>query len=63
MDQFIKSLGGTTKVARALNLNVSQVSNWSFRGVPWRYRVQVAKLAMVQGVKLPKGFLDDEEAA
>lgn len=55
MRDLIKSLGGTTALANALNLRVSQVNNWNVRGVPWRYRPAVAQLAHKKNTKLPPG--------
>ncbi len=58
MTDVIDQLGGATKVAKALGMKRNRVSNWRDRGIPWRYRVAVAKLAMTHGIKLPADFLE-----
>lgn len=52
--QIVNDLGGTVKVARALNLPVSTVSSWknAKRGIPaWRME-KLMKLAKRLGVEV-----------
>ncbi len=55
---FLHQLGGVTKVAKMLNIPVGPVTNWTRRGVPWRWRHVLARIANQRGVKLPLGFLN-----
>ncbi len=56
--KLIDKLGGPAAVLKALGLKQSRqsVSNWRNRGVPWRYRVAVAKLAAEKNISVPRGF-------
>jgi hypothetical protein len=48
---LIRSLGGSTAVARHLGLNVVHtVGKWSRRGVPAEYWPKLTAMAQVQGV-------------
>lgn len=60
-EHLIDRLGGTRAVADALGQNLSTVSMWRQRGVPWRFRPAVANLAKRQKVPLPKAFLEPGE--
>jgi hypothetical protein len=62
--QFIDTLGGTVKVADALQLPVSTVSGWNVNNsVPkWR-RDALAGLARQSGVTMPDDFATQERAA
>lgn len=60
-EHLIDRLGGTRAVADALGQNLSTVSMWRVRGVPWRFRPAVANLAKRQKVPLPKAFLEPGE--
>lgn len=63
MDDIIDALGGPKKVADELGgLLPQRVANWKTRGIPWRMRHRLARLAERRGIKLPKGFLDEEAA-
>ena len=63
--QLIRDLGGMVFVARSLGINVSTVSNWGHptRGIPWRMRLRVARLAEQRGITVPRDFLDHEAEA
>lgn len=60
--QIINLLGGATRLAPSFDCTVSAVQNWKARGIPWRFRVKVAKLAKQQRVSLPADFLTRGEA-
>lgn len=55
--EFIRKLGGITTLAKALGLGIRAVSNWTKRGIPWRWRTTIAEIAAEQGVELPPDFL------
>lgn len=57
-DELIKALGGNVAVAEAVSVSRFVVANWCSRGVSWRYRPAVAKLAAERGVDLPAGYWD-----
>lgn len=54
---LILALGGTKAVAQQIRQPRSVVSNWQKRGVPWRWRPEIASLARRKRVKLPADFL------
>lgn len=55
--QMIDRMGGTAAVAAALGQTQSTISNWRRRGIPWRVRPRLARLAVRRGIKLPVNFL------
>jgi hypothetical protein len=57
--EIIVALGGTVAVAKAVGVSGQVVTNWKTRGISWRYRGAVAKLAATRGVVLPGDFLGD----
>jgi hypothetical protein len=58
--KFIDSLGGSNAVAAALRLSQNTVGNWKKRGVPWRYRPTLERMAERQGVAVPPDFIADK---
>jgi hypothetical protein len=59
MTDLIDSLGGPTELARLLGIKSRMVVwNWKERGIPWRYRNKVAKIAKSARVRLPEDFLE-----
>lgn len=48
---------GTAELARRLQLRLNTVSNWRSRGVPYRWRPAVAKIARQKRIKIPSDFL------
>jgi hypothetical protein len=61
--ELIQALGDRTKIAAALGVKPSRVGMWNYRGVAWRYRPAVARLASERGVKLPQDFWDERVRA
>jgi hypothetical protein len=57
--EIIVALGGTVAVAKAVGVSGQVVTNWKTRGISWRCRGAIAKLAASQGVALPGDFLVD----
>jgi hypothetical protein len=55
----IRQLGNTCALAADLGVSRSRVSNWKKRGIPWRERIKVARLAKERGLALPADFLVD----
>jgi len=59
---LIDNLGGGTRVALALteltgaSIDREAVYKWKIHGVPWRWRVHVARLAEQHGEPLPADF-------
>lgn len=54
----IIALGGPESLAAALGHSEFAVEKWvqADRGIPWKYRLQVAKLAASKRIKLPPAF-------
>lgn len=46
-----------TKSLRDLGASDQQIYNWRKRGISWRYRYPIAKIAEERGLALPDGFL------
>lgn len=55
--EIIDALGGTGAVATALGCKDNAVSNWRERGIPWRKKGEVARLAKEKRVMIPADFL------
>lgn len=55
--EIIVALGDTGAVAGALGRKESAVSNWKERGIPWKWKPAVARIAKERGVTLPADFL------
>ena len=56
--EFIHELGGSTSLARELNIEVRRVDNWRRRGISWKWRPRVHLVAKERFVQPPPGFLD-----
>lgn len=56
MEQLIDDLGGNAALAKALNRSPNAISNWRKRGIPWKVRPTVARLAAEKAVALPTDF-------
>lgn len=55
--EIIDALGGTKALATSLDRDESTVSNWRERGIPWRLRPTIARLAKDKKVMLPPDFM------
>ena len=55
--QIIEALGNTFAVAEALNRKPTAVTNWKARGIPWRWRPEIARMARDRNILLPADFL------
>lgn len=55
--EIIDRLGGTTKVAAALNVDPRVVSNWRTRNISGVGRYKISELAKRQRIVLPKDFM------
>lgn len=56
--EIIDRLGGTTKVAVALNFDPRVISNWKSRGISGVGRYKIQQLARLKRVALPDGFME-----
>ena len=61
---IIDRLGGAKALAEALGLTKQAVTNWRLgkRGIPWRHRPAIARLAADRAEALPIGFWDGTAA-
>lgn len=57
-NELIEALGDTKAVADNLGQLESTVSNWKVRGIPWRWRNRLAKIARRKQIPLPEGFFE-----
>ena len=62
MAHLIDNLGGNTALADLMDCTPNAVSNWRTRGIPWRLRPAIAKLAAERGVPLPADFWEASAA-
>ena len=53
---LIDALGGNKAVADAIGAAPNAVANWQARGIPWRRRHEIARIAAERGVALPSDF-------
>lgn len=56
---LLDKLGGNKVVAEALSLAPNVVANWRDRGIPWRRRHIIARLAAEKQIELPADFLGE----
>lgn len=62
---IIKRLGGGSAVAARLSaltntaLDRERVYKWQINGVPWEFRVPLARILIGQGIAVPSGFLPE----
>jgi hypothetical protein len=56
MQQLIDDLGGNSVVAKELGLSPNAVSNWRKRGIPWKMRPVLARMAAERAISLPADF-------
>ncbi len=56
MDTLIDQLGGNRVLAEKLQVTPNAVSNWRDRGIPWRLRPAIARMAVEGGIALPTDF-------
>jgi hypothetical protein len=56
MEQLIDDLGGNTALAKELSLTPHAISNWRTRGIPWKMRPTIARMAGERGISLPQDF-------
>lgn len=56
MEQLIDDLGGNSALAKELNLTPHAISNWRSRGIPWKMRPTIARMAEERGLQLPDDF-------
>lgn len=56
MEQLITDLGGPTAIAKELGVKPNAVSNWRRRGIPWKVRPALARMAADRAVALPSDF-------
>jgi hypothetical protein len=53
---ILEAIGDEALIAAAITPHC--VKQWRYRGIPWRYRSTVAKLAAKKRVKLPPNFIE-----
>lgn len=55
--EIIVGLGDTVAVAGELGRKIPTVSNWKKYGIPWRWRMSIARMAKDRKMDLPADFL------
>lgn len=61
-EKLIDELGGYQRIASELTLKESRVRLWKLRGVAWKFRPTIARMAIERRVELPKDFLEPQTA-
>lgn len=59
-DTLIRELGGPSELRRRLGVSTH---NWPERGIPWRWRPKVARMAEEHGIAVPDDFLEPPTVA
>jgi hypothetical protein len=57
-NKLIDDLGGPTAVSKLIDLQAHQCVAFRRRGVPWRYRAYLEKIAAARGIYVDPDFLD-----
>lgn len=52
----LEAIGDTALLENAITPH--QAKQWKYRGVPWRYRSMIAKIALRRRIKLPPDFVE-----
>ncbi len=62
---LIDKLGGILAVSEATSATKSAVSNWRLdgRGIPWKHKPAIARLAAERAVALPTDFWEAQKAS
>lgn len=58
-DKQLIDILGTRPTARAMGVEVSVVSHWKRRGIPWRWRFRMAEYAGDNDIHLQSEFLSE----
>lgn len=53
---ILEAIGDETLLANDVTPHC--VKQWKYRGIPWRYRSKVAKLAASKRIKVPPHFIE-----
>ncbi len=61
--QVVAALGGPPGIAPKLGISLDAARKFAKRGIPWKYRSAIRRLAQARKVKLPSDFLDTQRAA
>lgn len=62
MEQLIDDLGGNSALAKALGRSPNAISNWRKRGIPWKVRPLIARMAAEKAIALPADFWAERAA-
>ena len=54
--EFIDALGGTGALVVITGMPANRISNWKQRGIPWKWRNELARRAKRKKIPLPEGF-------
>jgi len=61
--EVIRLIGGARELSRALSISIDAARKFQQRGIPWKYRPAVQKMAKAKRLKLPDDFLDVQRSA
>lgn len=59
--EVLEKIGDETLIASAVPAHC--VKSWKYRGIPWKERGKVARLAAEKRIKLPPKFLEHRPSA
>ncbi len=62
-EQVVTALGGPPGLAPILGVSLDAARKFAKRGIPWKYRAKIRRLAQSRKIKLPPDFLDTQRAA
>lgn len=62
-EQVVEALGGPPKIATALSIGLDAARKFGKRGIPWKYRSAIKRLAQSKKIKLPADFLETQRVA
>jgi hypothetical protein len=56
--RIIETIGDDALIARAVPAHC--VKAWKYRGIPWKDRAKVARIAADQSIDLPANFIEEK---
>lgn len=61
--QIVAALGGPAALMEPLSIKLDAARKFTLRGIPWKYRPAVQRLAKTKKIKLPDDFLENQRVA
>lgn len=61
--EVVAALGDAPEIAHALQISLDAARKFGKRGIPWKYRAGVLRMATAKKIKLPVDFLETQRVS